>query len=72
MHGTVEYKFNYFHLSLQISIQCTFREFDMHWGILWKSLTFSMKNNTQMIKACLRLHNFIVDYPEEHKATKSM
>ena len=36
----------------------------MRWGILWRPLSFSLKNNIQIIDACLRLHNFIVNYRE--------
>ena len=59
MHGTVEDNFNYFHSSSRISIEHTFGEIDMRWGILWRPLAFSMKHNTQVIDACLHLHNLI-------------
>ena len=39
----------------------------MRWGILWKPLGFSMKHNIQIIDACLRLHNFIVDFREDNR-----
>ena len=39
----------------------------MRFGILWKPLGFTMRNNIQVIDACLRLHNFIVDYREDNK-----
>ena len=39
----------------------------MRWGILWKPLAFTMKNNIQIIDACLRLHNFIVDFREDNR-----
>ena len=37
----------------------------MRWGILWKPLKFNLVNSIQVIDACLRLHNFIVDYRQE-------
>ena len=44
----------------------------MRWGILWRPLSFSMKHNTQVIDACLRLHNFIVDFREENQELTAM
>ena len=67
MHGTPEDDFNFFHSSSRICIECTFGEIDMRWGILWRPLGFTMRNNIQIIDACLRLHNFIVDYREDNK-----
>jgi len=73
MHGTAEDNFNYFHSSSRISsIECTFREIDMRWGILWRPLAFSMKHNTQVIIACSCLHNFIVDFREENQELTAM
>ena len=67
MHGTPEDDFNFFHSSSRICIECTFGEVNMRWGILWRPLGFTMRNNVQIIDACLRLHNFIVDYREDNK-----
>ena len=39
----------------------------MRFGILWKPLGFTVRNNIHVIDACLRLHNFIVDYQEDNK-----
>ena len=39
----------------------------MRFGILWKSLGFTMRNNIQVIDACLQLNNFMVDYREDNK-----
>ena len=72
MHGTAEDNFNYFHSSSRISIECTFGEIDMRWGVLWRPLSFSMKHNTQVIDACLRLHNFIVDFREDNEELTAM
>lgn len=38
----------------------------MRWGILWRLLLFKLKNNINTIEMCLRLHNFIVDYQNNH------
>lgn len=67
VHGTPQDNFNFFHSSSRISIECAFGEIDMRWGILWKPLGFSLKNNLKVIDACLRLHNFIVDFREAEK-----
>ena len=66
-HGTCEDDFNYFHSSSRITIECTFGEIDMRWGILWKPLCFTLKNNIRIIDSCFRLHNFIVNYRESNK-----
>jgi hypothetical protein len=60
-HGTPEDNYNYFHSSSRISVECTFGEVDLRWGIFWKPLKYSLKTNCKIIDACLRLHNFIVD-----------
>ena len=72
MHKTAEDNFNYFHSSSRISIECSFGKSDMQWRILWRPLAFSMKHNTQIINACLRLHNFIVDLREENQELTAM
>jgi len=66
VHGTDEDNFNFFHSSSRISVECVFGEIDLRWGILWRPLCFNMKHNINTIDACLRLHNFIVDYRESH------
>merc|ERR1711982_33935 len=69
-HGSPEYNFNFFHSSSRICVECTFGEVDLRWGILWRPLQFSLKNNIHVIDACLRLHNFIIDFREnEHTDT---
>jgi hypothetical protein len=32
---------------------------------LWRKLGFTLEHNTRIIDACLRLHNFIIDFREE-------
>merc|ERR1711862_543895 len=69
-HGSPEDNFNFFHSSSRICVECTFGEVDLRWGILWRPLQFSLKNNIHVIDACLRLHNFIIDFREnEHTDT---
>ena len=62
VHGTAEDNYNYFHSSSRIVVECTFGEIDLRWGILWKPLHFSLEHNCKVIDACIRLHNFIIDY----------
>ena len=64
MHSTSEDNYNFFHSSSRISVECAFGEIDLRWGILWRPLKFSLKHNLQVIDACLKLHNFIIDYRE--------
>lgn len=67
MHGTTEDNFNFFHSSSRIVVECAFGEIDMRWGVLWRPLKFTLKHNCQVIDACMRLHNFIVDFREADK-----
>lgn len=66
VHGTTEDNFNFFHSSSRIVVECAFGEIDLRWGILWRPLQFRLKHNVNVIDACIRLHNFIVDWREEH------
>ena len=59
--------FNYFLSSCRIFVECCFGEVDRCWGILWRPLVGKLKNHKNTIDACLRLHNFIVDYRETKK-----
>lgn len=68
VHGTPEDNFNFFHSSSRISVECTFGEIDLRWGILWRPLQFRLKHNVNIIDACMRLHNLIVDRREEKAA----
>ena len=62
IHGEYNDNFNFYHSSSRIVVECAFGEIDMRWGIFWKPLKFSLVRNARVIDACLRLHNFIVDY----------
>ena len=67
LHGTAADDYNYFHSSSRIVVECTFGEIDMRWGIFWKPLSFSLHHSTQVIDACFRLHNFIVDFRDKNQ-----
>ena len=62
IHGENDDNFNFYHSSARIVVECAFGEIDMRWGIFWKPLKFSLARNAMVIDACLRLHNFIVDF----------
>jgi hypothetical protein len=57
VHGTAEDNFNFL-------VECAFGEIELRWGILWRPLQCSLAHNCQIIDACMRLHNFIVEYRE--------
>ncbi|KAL7544549.1 hypothetical protein ACHAWF_007926 [Thalassiosira exigua] len=69
LHGDPEDSYNFFHSSQRICVECAFGEIDLRWGILWRPLHFSLKWNCRIIDACMRLHNFIVDFREEFEPT---
>jgi Plant transposon protein. len=59
--------FNYVHSSARIAVECAFGEIDhARWGILWRPLKFNLKEHRYVIDACMQLHNFILDFKEEH------
>ena len=45
-------------------MECAFGEIELRWGILWRALQCSLAHNIQIIDACMRLHNFIIEYRE--------
>ena len=63
---SVEDGFNYHLSTCRIWVECAFGEIDMRWGILWRALPFSLRNNVKVIDAAMRLHNFIVAYRMRH------
>ena len=62
-----EDNFNFFLSSCRLYVECCFGEVDRRWGILWRPLMGKLKNHKETIDACLRLHNFIVEYREEKR-----
>ena len=59
--------FNFYLSSSRIYVKCAFGEIDRRWGILWRQLEFTLRKSTEVIDACMRLHNFLVDYRETNK-----
>ena len=60
--------FNFFLSSCRIYVECCFGEVDRRWGIFWRPLVGKLSNHKNTIDACLRLHNFIVDFREDKLA----
>ena len=58
--------FNYFLSNQRIYVECAFGEIDRRWGIFWKRLEGNLTNHKDTIDACLRLHNYIINYREKH------
>lgn len=71
-HDTAEDNYNFFHSASRIVVECAFGEIDLRWGILWRSLKFSLAHNIDVVDACMRLHNFIVDYRIDHCNSTAM
>ena len=63
---TSEDDFNFFHSSARITVECAFGEIDLRWGIFWKRLSCSLEHATVIIEGAMRIHNFLVDYRDEH------
>ena len=53
--------FNYWQSSSRIFVEQTFGQLVGRWGILWKSLRFSLPIVTQVLRVCAKLHNFLKD-----------
>lgn len=51
--------FNYAHSSLQNAIERAFGVLKMKWRILLKITSYPMAKQSQIIMACMALHNFI-------------
>jgi hypothetical protein len=54
--------FNYEQSALRMNIECAFGELIRRWGILWRPLEVNFNRRTDVIAACMRLHNFCVDH----------
>ena len=63
---TAEDDFNFYQSSARITVECAFGEIDLRWGIFWKRLTCSLDHASVIIEGAMRLHNFIIDYRDEH------
>lgn len=53
--------FNFHLSSCRIYVECAFGEMVMRWGILWRTLRFSLPTSIKIIRVCMLLHNYIVD-----------
>ena len=60
--GSAEDVFNFMLSSNRIFVECAFGEIDARFGIFWRPLQFDLCRHRFIIDACLRLHNFIVDF----------
>lgn len=67
--NSAEDAFNYILSSSRIIVECAFGEVDARWGIFWRPLKFDLNKQKHIIDACFRLHNFIIDYKEDHDET---
>jgi len=52
---------NYFHSELRITIERCFGIFVRRWGIFWRALSFDVGFVAEIVHACCRLHNFIIN-----------
>jgi hypothetical protein len=53
--------FNYFLSQLWICIEMAFGLFTTKWRVLCKHLETKLTNSSKVLKACARLHNFVID-----------
>ncbi len=47
-------------------VECTFGDIDLQWGILWRPLSFMLAQIIKVIDLCMRLHNFITEFCQQH------
>jgi DDE superfamily endonuclease len=60
--------FNYHLSSCRIHIECAYGELVMRWGILWRTLLFSLQKCGHIIQACMLLQNFLIDHRDSISA----
>ena len=60
--GSAEDVFNFMLSSNRIFVECAFGEIDRRFGIFWRPLQFNLSKQRFIIDACLRIHNFIIDF----------
>ena len=53
--------FNFWHSQLRITIERTFGIFMRRFGIFWKALEYDIYFVTQIVHACCRIHNFLME-----------
>jgi len=57
-----ESAFNFYLSQLRIEVECAFGALIQRWGILWRGLRVSLRSATEVIEACMRLHNYCIDF----------
>jgi hypothetical protein len=60
--GQKEDAYNFYHSSCRITIECTFGELVMRWGIFWRRLLVDIGAVGGLVSACGLLHNYIIDH----------
>lgn len=53
--------FNYWQSSARIFIEQAFGILVPRWDVLWRPLSCTLHQNTQVVVVCCKLHNFIMD-----------
>ena len=58
--------FNFYHSKARITIERAFGVLVARWGVLWRALRASLKNNILVVRTVVRLHNFCIDEGDNH------
>jgi len=53
--------FNYYHSSSRTFVEQVFGQIVGRWGILWRSICFSVSVAALIMRVCVRLHNYLTD-----------
>ena len=53
-------KFNFYHSSARITVECAFGEIDLRWGIFWKKLKCDVEHASFFIEGAMRIHIFVL------------
>ena len=53
--------FNYYHSSSRTFVEQVFGQIVGRWGILWRSIRFSVYRASVIMRVCVRLHNFLCE-----------
>eukprot|EP00808_Paulinella_micropora_P008193 g45156.t1 len=64
--------FNFYLSQKRQTIERAFGVLIGRWGILWKPLRFDFKHAIPITKACMRLHNFLIDDNSSHISLMEM
>eukprot|EP00808_Paulinella_micropora_P028703 g39764.t1 len=64
--------FNFYLSQKRQTIERAFDVLIGRWGILWKPLRFDFKHAISITKACMRLHNFLIDDNSSHISLMEM